>query len=68
MREPANTYNMMTLEQAQALVPALDLRAFLSALGIAAPARVQVVDVNAMKALQRLLAETPADDVKLLLR
>jgi putative endopeptidase len=68
MRDPANTYNMMPLEQAQALVPALDLRAFLKAQDIAAPARVQVVDVNAMKALQRMLAEQPVDDVKLLLR
>jgi predicted metalloendopeptidase len=68
MREPANTYNMMTLAQAQALVPALDLRAFLKALGIAPPARVQVVDVQAMKALQRFLADQPADDVKLLMR
>ena len=68
MREPANTYNMMSLAQAQALVPALDLRVFLKALGIAAPARVQVVDIQAMKALQRLLTEQPSDDVKLLLR
>jgi putative endopeptidase len=68
MREPANTYNMMTLAQAQALVPALDLRAFLNALGISPPARVQVVDVQAMKALQRFLADQPADDVKLLMR
>jgi putative endopeptidase len=68
MREPANTYNMMTLAQAQALVPALDLRAFLKAQGIPAPARVQVLDVNALKALQRLLTEQSADDVKLLLR
>lgn len=68
MREPANTYNMMSLARAQALVPALDLRAFLKAQGIAAPARVQVIDVNAMKALQRLLAEQSAEDVKLLLR
>ncbi len=68
MREPANTYNMMTLAQAQGLVPALDLRAFLKALGIAPPARVQVVDVQAMKALQRFLADQPADDVKLLMR
>lgn len=68
MREPANTYNMMTLEQAQALVPALDLGVFLRTLGITPPARVQVLDVNAMKALQRLLTEQPADDVKLLLR
>lgn len=68
MREPANTYNMMTFEQAQALVPALDLRVFLKTLGIAAPERVQVVDINAMKALQRLLTEQAVDDVKLLLR
>ncbi len=68
MREPANTYNMMTLAQAQALVPALDLRTFLKAQGIAAPARVQVLDINATKALQRLLTEQPVEDVKLLLR
>ncbi len=68
MREPANVYNMMTLAQAQALVPALDLRAFLQAQGIAVPARVQVLDVNALKALQRLLTEQPVDDLKLLLR
>ncbi len=68
MREPSNTYNMMTLAQAQALVPALDLHAFLKALGVSPPARVQVVDVQAMKALQRFLADQPADDVKLLMR
>lgn len=68
MREPANTYNLMTLAQAQALVPALDLAVFLQTLGIAPPARVQVVDINALKALQRLLTEQPLADVKLLLR
>jgi putative endopeptidase len=68
MREPANIYNMMTLKQAQALVPALDLGVFLKTLDITPPARVQVLDVNAMKALQRLLTELPPDDVKLLLR
>ena len=68
MREPANSYNILSLDAAQALVPALDLRAFLAAQGIPAPARVQVIDINAMKALQRLLTELPDDDVKLLLR
>jgi len=67
-RDPANTYNIMTLDQAQALVPALDLRAFLAELGVAAPARVQVVDINAMKALQKMLTERSVDEVKLLLR
>jgi len=68
MREPANTYNIMSLRQAQALVPALDLRAFLKAQGIAVPARVQVLDVKAMKALQGLLTGQAPEDVKLLLR
>jgi len=68
MREPTNIYNMMTLEQAQALLPALDMGVFLKTLGITPPARVQVLDVNAMKALQRLLTEQSPDDVKLLLR
>jgi putative endopeptidase len=67
-RDPANTYNIMTLDQAQALVPALDLRVYLAELGVAAPARVQVVDINAMKALQKMLTERPVDEVKLLLR
>jgi len=68
MRDPANTYNMMTLDQAQALIPALDLRIFLATLGIAAPERVQIIDINALKATQRILSELPVDDVKLLLR
>ena len=68
MRDPTKTYNMMSLDQAQALVPALDLRAFLAAQGVAAPARVQVLDIEATKALQRMLTEVPAADVKLLLR
>ncbi len=67
-RDPANTYNIMTLDQAQALVPALDLRVYLAELGVAVPARVQVVDINAMKALQKMLTERPVDEVKLLLR
>jgi putative endopeptidase len=67
-RDPTNTYNIMTLDQAQALVPALDLRAFLAELGVAAPGRVQVVDIQAMKALQKMLTERSVDEVKLLLR
>lgn len=68
MREPANIYNVMPLSQAQALVPALDLTAFLKAQGIPLPERVQVLDVNAMKALQRLLTEQSVEDLKLLMR
>lgn len=67
-RDPANTYNIMTLDQAQALVPALDLRVFLAELGVPVPARIQVVDINAMKTLQKMLTELSTDEVKLLLR
>jgi putative endopeptidase len=68
MRDPAKTYNVMALDDAQALVPALDLRVFLSTLGVDAPERVQVLDVNALRALQGLLTEVSAADIKLLLR
>jgi putative endopeptidase len=68
MRDPANTYNIMTLDQAQALVPALDLRAFLAELGVAVPARVQVLDIQAIKALQKMLTERSVEEVKLLQR
>jgi putative endopeptidase len=67
MRDPASTYNMMTLAQAQALIPALDLRVFFGAVGVDAPERVQVLDINALKAMQRFLAARPFDDVKQLL-
>lgn len=59
MRDPANTYNMMSLDEAQALIPALDLRAFLTALGVPTPARLQVFDPKALKAMQKVLAERP---------
>lgn len=68
MRDPANTYNLMTLDQAQALIPALDLRVFLSTQGIKVPERVQVVDINALKAMQKLLTELPVGELKQLLR
>lgn len=68
MRDPANTYNMMTLDQAQALVPALDLREFLKALSVDAPERVQVFDITALKATQKMLSTRSAGEVKQLLR
>jgi putative endopeptidase len=68
MRDPANTYNIMTLNEAQSLVPAIDLREFITSLGITAPAKLQVIDINAMKELQKLLTESSVDDVKQLLR
>lgn len=68
MRDPANTYNMMSLDEALALIPAIDLRAYLTALEVPAPARLQVFDPKALKAMQKVLAERPVDDIKQLLR
>ena len=67
-RDPAKTYNMMTLDQAQALIPALDLRVFLKTLEVDAPEMVQVLDIDGLKAVQKALANRPAEELKTLLR
>ena len=46
---------MMTLAEAQALMPAVDLDAQLKALGVSRPRRVQVRDIAALKALNKVL-------------
>lgn len=66
-RDPAKTYNMMSLDDAQGLVPALNLRALLNTLGVDAPAKVQVLDIDGLKAVQKLLAELAPDELKALL-
>lgn len=66
-RDPAKTYNMMSLDEAQRLIPALDLRELLKTLGVDAPARVQVADIDGLKAVQKLLAEHAPDELKDLL-
>lgn len=67
-RDPAVTYNIMTLAEAQALIPAVDLAAKLQALGVAPPARVQVRDIAALKAVNGVLAKRPPEEVRTLLR
>lgn len=67
MRDPARVHNLMTPEQAQALIPAVDLKALAAAANVAMPDQVQVVDIEAMKALNRLLQTRPAQEVQTLL-
>lgn len=66
--EPALIYNLLSVDEAQALMPAFDLRAMATAAGLTLPARVQVYDINAAKATQQLLSSQPAQDVQTLLR
>jgi putative endopeptidase len=67
-RDPQFTYNKLTLDEAQALIPAIDLRAFITALGMTPPDTVQVPDINGLRAVQKVLAEHTPDDIKTLLR
>jgi putative endopeptidase len=67
-RDPALTYNTITLAEAQALIPAVDLQAQLRALGVTPPASVQVRDVAALKAVNKVLGTRSADEIRTLLR
>ncbi len=67
-RDPAVTYNIMTLPEAQALIPAVDLQAQLKAMGVPPPATVQVRDIAALKAVNKVLATRSADEIRTLLR
>ncbi|MBL8301410.1 MAG: M13 family metallopeptidase [Ideonella sp.] len=66
--DPALIYNLMTVDQAQAMIPAIDLRAMAEAAGLALPERLQVKDLQGIQALQRLLASRSAEDVQAWLR
>jgi putative endopeptidase len=66
--DPAFTYNIMTLAEAQALVPAVDLAAHLKALGVTPTATVQVHGIAALKAVNNVLATRSADEIRALLR
>lgn len=66
--DPALTYNIMSVAEAQALIPALDLAAHLEATGAAPPARLQVPDLGALKAVSRVLATRAPEEIRALLR
>lgn len=67
-RDPTITYNKMPFAEAQAMVPAVDLSALLGALGVNAPAQVQVMDMAGLKAVQNVLTQRSRDEIQLLLR
>jgi putative endopeptidase len=67
-RDPATTYNRMTLAEAQALIPAVDLKSKLQALGVTPPVTVQVRDIAALKAVNKVLTTRPSEDLRTLLQ
>jgi len=66
--DAAFIYNLKTVDEAQALIPAIDLRAMAVAARLTLPDRVQVQDLPGTQALQQLLASRPAQDVQTWLR
>jgi putative endopeptidase len=67
-RDPAYVYNLMTLAEAQALIPSVDLAAMLQALGVPANVRIQVRDLAALKTIHQVVMTRPAEEVRMLLR
>ncbi len=61
-------YNLLSPAEAQLLLPALDLAALFKTHGISAPAQLQVRDLGVVRALNKVLTERPADEVRHLLR
>jgi putative endopeptidase len=66
--DPSATYNKLTLEEAQALIPAINLRAFLGGLGVALPQTVLVPDPAGLRAVQKVLTQRTSAELQTLLR
>jgi putative endopeptidase len=67
-RDPAVTYNKLKLADAQALIPALDLSAFLSGLGVTPPETLQVPDLQGLRAVQKVLTERSPSELRAVMR
>ena len=65
---PSAHYHKLTLAEAQALVPAIDLRAFLGGLGVTPPETVLVTDPDGVRAVQKVLSERTPAELRTLLR
>lgn len=67
-RDPQRTYNIMTVAQAQALIPSIDLARLLGALGYAQVDRLQVTDIEGLRALNTVLQTRSREDIQAFLR
>ena len=66
--DPARIYNLLTVDEVQGLIPAIDIRAMAAAARLTLPERVQVKDLPGIRALQQVLASRPVQDVQTWLR
>lgn len=67
-RDPQFMDNHLSLDEAQALVPALDLRALLSALGVPPPATLIAPDLGGLKGVQAVWGQRSLPERRTLLR
>jgi endothelin-converting enzyme/putative endopeptidase len=67
-RDPKNIYNVMTLAQAQALVPSLDLKRYLTLVGAPAAERYQVTSPDFFRGLETMIQKHSLDEWKAYLR
>ncbi len=68
LADPSANYHKLELADAQALIPAIDLKVFLGGLGVTPPDAVLVMDPGALHATQKFLAERPVAELRTLLR
>jgi putative endopeptidase len=65
---PSANYHKLSFADAQALIPAIDLKVLLGGLGVTPPDTVLVGDPGALRATQKVLSQRPAAEVRTLLR
>jgi len=67
-RDPKNIYNVMPLAPAQALVPSLDLKRYLTLVGAPAAERYQVTSPDFFRGLETMIQKHPLDEWKAYLK
>ena len=65
---PSANYHKLSFADAQALIPSIDLKAFLDGLGVTPPDTVIVIDPGALRATQKVLGQRPVAELRTLLR
>ncbi|WP_187276613.1 M13 family metallopeptidase [Parahaliea maris] len=66
--DPVATYNSVTIDKLQAMLPAIDMGVYFKALGVTPPESVIVTDPESIKSMQETLAGLSGEDLKSLMR
>ena len=64
MRNPYNIFNKKTVEELQALAPAIDFKIYFAAMGVPALKELNVAQPNFIKEVSAIIKDTPTDDLK----